>query len=202
MARWPCGECGFGRSVRASTQEVSEHERQYEDGSDPKLLDLIDVPLIEHSPLGHQSENWLLDPRRYWRKVDRLAPRFLGGLLDREAPLWLDGQSTYNGRNDKVPAADLKTLDDSLRLIAVDRLKLRVFAPGEVFGNPKRRVQGQFSYADRSYALWVTDPNVERGYLAKPDGVYESAACYLTISLGEPFEDACYKLIAAIIPRG
>lgn len=43
-------------------EEVSECERQYQDGSEPRLLDVIDVPLIESKPKGYQTENWLLDP--------------------------------------------------------------------------------------------------------------------------------------------
>ena len=72
--------------------------------------------------------------------------------------------------------------------------------PGAAFGNSKRRVQGRFRHAGREYALWVTDPGFERTYLAKPNGTYDIEECYLTISLGEPYQDACYQLIAAIIP--
>ena len=42
-------------------------------------------------------------------------------------------------------------------------------------------------------------PPIQRKYLAKLDGNYEIGECYLTISLGEPYQGACYKLIAAII---
>ena len=72
--------------------------------------------------------------------------------------------------------------------------------PGGAFGNNKRRVQGQFRHARQVYHLWVTDPGFERTYLARPNGTYDIGECYLTISLGEPYRDACYKLIAAIIP--
>ena len=78
-------------------------------------------------------------------------------------------------------------------------MQLIVFKPGEAFGNNKRRVQGRFSHAGKEYALWVTDPHVERRYLAKLDGSYGVGECYMTISLGEPYQDACYKLIAAVI---
>lgn len=54
-------------------QEVSEYERQYEDGSDPQLLDVIDVPVLEPRPASFQSEDWLLDPEYYWEKVGRLS---------------------------------------------------------------------------------------------------------------------------------
>ena len=46
-------------------EEVSKDERQYEDGSDPRVLDLIDIPLREPRPKSYQSENWLLDPQFY-----------------------------------------------------------------------------------------------------------------------------------------
>ena len=74
-----------------------------------------------------------------------------------------------------------------------------MFSPGEAFGNSKRRVQGHFQYADAEYALWITDPKYERNYLAKQDGAYKLDNCYLTISLGEPYRDDVYKLIAAVI---
>ncbi len=35
-------------------QEVSEQERHYQDGSDPMVLDVIDVPLVEPRP--HQFQ--------------------------------------------------------------------------------------------------------------------------------------------------
>jgi hypothetical protein len=41
----------------------------------------------------------------------------------------------------------------------------------------------------------------ERTFLAKPDGDYSLGESFLTVSLGEPHNDACYKLIAAIIER-
>ena len=63
----------------------------------------------------------------------------------------------------------------------------------------KRRVQGRFSYAGNTYALWVTDPVYERQYLAKLDGDYQIGECFLTVSLGEPFGGAVYKLIATVV---
>ena len=180
--------------------EVSEYERQYEDGSDPQVLDVIDVPLLESRPSGYQTENWLLDPRRYWEKVGRLSAFDLPALADPVAPLWIDGHSTYNGLNDRIPIAATGSIKGSLRLLEVDRLRLTVCRPGEAFGNNKRRVQGRFQHAGCEYALWVTDPSWERTYLARLDGTYVVGECHLTISLGEPYQDACYKLIAAIIP--
>ncbi|HNP15721.1 MAG TPA: hypothetical protein PKI99_04620 [Terrimesophilobacter sp.] len=194
---------GWVRPVSAREhEEVSEYERQYEDGSDPRVLDVMDVPLLEARPKGYQQENWLLDPDHYWRKVRRARWSDLLRLADPMAPLWIDGNSTYNGRNDRIDLVQAGGLDSSLRLVHVDRLTLSVFKPGEAFGNPKRRVQGRFVLHGAEYHLWVTDPGYEREYLQRPDGDYALGECFLTVSLGEPHNDACYKLVAAIMERG
>ena len=182
-------------------EEVSEYERQYPDGSDPRLLDIIDVPLLEVRPKGYQQENWLLDPEPYWERVGRATWGDLPALADPQSPLWIDGHSTYNGCNDRIPLALAGGIGSSLRLLRVDRLTLSVFKPGEAFGNPKRRVQGRLRFVGVDYHLWVTDPVYERRFLAQADGEYALGTCFLTVSLGEPHNDACYKLIAAIIER-
>lgn len=193
---WNDGQAGqWVRPVSArETQEVSEDERQYEDGSDPRVLDIIDLPLLDRQPEGCQTENWRLDPESCWRKVGQLSPSDLPALVEAVAPLWIDGHSTIRGENDKIPMAAVVSVADSLRLVRVGRLKLSVFTYYR-----RRRAQGRFSHAGGEYALWVTDPKFERRYRAKPDGDYEIGECCLTISLGEPYQGACHKLIAAII---
>ena len=182
-------------------QEVSEYERQYEDGSDPRVLDIIDVPLLHPNPgpVPGQSENWLLDPEYYWEKVGRLSWFELPALAEPGSTLWLDGHNTHHGLNDKIPLELADSIGDSLKLIHVHDLELSVFRPGEAFGNTKRRVQGRFEHAGTRYLLWVTDPVYERHYLARLDGEYSVGECFLTVSLGEPFGGFVYKLIASII---
>lgn len=182
-------------------EEVSENERQYEDGSDPKLLDIIDIPVHSSRGRGYQTENWLIDDRHYWKRVGTVAWGDLPKLAGAPGPLWIDGYSTYSGTNDRVPLAEAARLTDSLRLLHLPALELAVFAPGADFGNPRRNVQGRFEYSGVRYALRVTDPVIERSYLAKRDGSYELGECFVTVSLGEAYEGYCYKLIAAIITK-
>ncbi|WP_372515751.1 dual OB domain-containing protein [Mycobacterium conspicuum] len=181
--------------------EVSEYERQYEDGSDPQVLDIVSVPLIEARPHSYQSENWLLDPEYYWKKTGRAEWDRLLAFEERPASLWINGYSTYHGVNDRVPERQARTLTHSLKLIRVDRVTLRVHCPGAAFGNPKRVVQAGFEYSGCDYSLRVTDPVYERKYLAESDGNYTLGEAFLTISLGEPYDGYVYKLVAAIIER-
>ncbi len=200
--RWEVGKAvgGWIRPVsQRESQEVSEYERQYEDGTDPKVLDIMEVPMLRPRPVGYQTENWLLDPNQYWRKVGGYPALDLAALIDPVESLWIDGFSTYHGKNDKIPVDACGDVCASLRLVSVSELVLKVFAPGEAFGNSKRRVQGSFRHAGRNYALWVTDPLYERRFLTKLDGTYRLGNCHLTISLGEQFQGSVFKLIAAVI---
>lgn len=96
-------------------EEVSEYERQYQDGSDPQVLDILRIPLLNPRPKGYQQENWLLDPNNYWVKVGRGEWKLLESLADALGPLWINGHSTYNGRNDKIPLSEASALDSSLQ---------------------------------------------------------------------------------------
>ncbi len=183
-------------------QEVSEYERRYEGGGDPRLLDVIDIPVLQPCPQSWQTENWLINDQFHWTRNGQFPLRQLAELADPVEPLWVDGQHTYHGRNDKVPLGLANTVSSSLRLIQVEKLGLAIFKPGEAFGDNKRRVQGRFRHAGKDYWLRITDPGCEREYLSKPDGHYEIGERYLTVSLGEEYQGACYKLIAGIIQRG
>ncbi len=187
-------------STRPS-EEVFEGEIRYQDGSNPEVLDIIDIPLIRHKPNACQTENWLLDPNRRWTKVGRASWDDLQQYVEDPATLWINGHSTRHGFNDRIPQDDADTLPNSLVLIRVPDLKLNVFAPGAMHRG-RQRVQADFCHRGIRYALWVTDPRVEKYFDAQPDGTYRVGECCLCVSLGEPFDDGYrYKLVAAVIPR-
>ena len=111
------------------------------------------------------------------RRLDsaRQRPRRRGGL----------DPKFYWEKAGRLSASDLPVLTDPIALLWID---------GHSTYN------GLNDRVSIAAAGSVTDPGWERTYLAKLNGTYDIGACYLTISLGEPYEDACYKLIAAIIP--
>lgn len=185
---------GWVRPVSArQTKEVSERERKYQDGREPQLLDIIDVPLVNPSPTSHQQENWLLDPGWFWIKAGNFPYGSLTWAAEPPQPLWINGHHTYNGLNDCVPIEQIGNINSSLKLIAVDDLQIHVYVSWD-----RRRVQAKFSFDDIYYHLWVTDPVIERKYYSYHDGLYNLGARYLTVSLGEPYMDKCYKLVAAV----
>ena len=173
---------------------VSEQERQYQDGGEPRILDVIDVPVLKARPNEYQKENWLLDPERYWERISRVAPDDVAPFADCESPLWVGGYSSFNGENDRIPFSLAVRLHRSLLLIRVDLMELSVRTH-----DSGRRVRGRFRYAQTGYSLRVTDPVCEELCMPLEDGDYPIGESYLTVSLGEPFEGYSYKLIAAVI---
>jgi hypothetical protein len=103
-------------SVRPSA-EVSLKERRYENGRDPQILDVINIPMIAAVPRVHQTENHMIDAERYWTKEATLTWADLPSLVERPASLWLNGASTYHGTNDCVAQTHATQLSSSLLLI-------------------------------------------------------------------------------------
>lgn len=187
-----------------SSHEVSEEERRYKDGGDPQLLDIIKVPCDRHDPISHQKENHIIDPNYYWVKQGRLAWSDIQLWLDHPLNLWGVGEGSYAGLNNRVAVGQED--GTSLYLVAVERLQL-IVGPKAPQYSAKRSVQGEFVYRGATYRFDLTDPIIERNYLAQADGHYEIMQSVLCVSLGDPYQAAgatqsyFYKLIAAVLYR-
>ena len=170
---------------------------------DPQLLDIIQVTLIGPCPSGCQSENHLIDSSVRWQFRGRVLQEHLLGSLDHPSgPLWVNGESTKGGMNDRLRADIAHRQANSLMLVQPELLEMKVTLEGAQTPNARRRVRGTFSLAGFDYALSITDPVMEKPMLRNPDGyTRELRRPLLCISLSEKFEsqNACYKLIAGVI---
>lgn len=211
----PGGRCVAGKEVLRSgygdwirpvsarpSAEIRLEERQYENGGEPEILDIIDVPMIAAVPRVHQTENHMIDAEFYWTKKGELTWANLDGLVDAPPALWGNGDSTYHGKNDRMTQTAACEYRNSLWLIKPEDVVIRVLTPGAAFGNPKRRVRAQFTYQGVQYDLMVTDLAAEKAFLARPNGEYSLENVPFCISLAEAHTDGyCYKLVATIISK-
>lgn len=178
-------------------------QTRYDDGTMPKLLDIIEIALQRHKPDKHQQENWLIsDSAVRWKKRGEYRYADLKGLLDSSKTLWeLDNRST-EGVNDRVCPKSALRSGHSLKLIYVNELKLyRKDRPTKA-----SQTRARFMLNGSEYDFVVTDPDIKT-LMSKP--VIKIKNVYLTISLAKSFRPTgskyrlCYKLVAAIIaPEG
>lgn len=192
---------GWVRPVStAPTGEISEEDRRFKDGTDPKVLDVIRIQMLNSQPHTFQTENHLIDAGYYWRLERTATYAEAAAHAETHGPdLWAIHNSSYSGQNDRVPVSSTDPAQGSLRLIQVSDLTLRISAEGAAFGNPKRKVRGRFTFNGVQYALAVTDPVTERAFLAGDDGDFMIGSALMCVSLGEPHDGYAYKLIASIL---
>ncbi|KUF20202.1 hypothetical protein AT728_31100 [Streptomyces silvensis] len=204
------GRCVAGIDMASNTwvrpisdrtgHEVAEHERRYGNGAEPRVLDVIEMRLVERRRSGFQRENWLMDPTVRWRRTGRASWDDLRRLEQPAEPLWINsGDDTYKGVNDRVSVAQAAGLTDSLRLIRVDSVTITV----EQAYDPSRglEVRAGFRHSECAYILRVTDCVYEERFKGRGVGSYRIGESFLTVSLGEEWSGYYYKMVAAIIER-
>lgn len=145
-----------------------------------KPLQKVRIGLDQHAPLPHQPENYLID-NTAWVQNYSFSSDQLHTLLDSPVNLW--------GADNRVDYAEIVAgmhhIPQSLYLVQVEDLYLYHNADG------KRRAS--FSYEGIEYDLAATNPRFD-------DIVRDNlpTSGILCVSLGEPFQGHCYKLVATI----
>lgn len=170
-------------------------------GSEAALLDVIQVPVRQHTPEPHQPENWRVGNSK-WEHVGRLTPRSAETFLSRHA---VDGPDLFGNRSDRLSWDELlrQPAESSLALVLPDDLRWQITT--NLRGN--RQTRALFVLGDAAYNLSVSDLVWEARLKDLPHGIHSSAAAglaaddavFLTISVSEPLEGKCYKLVAAVI---
>jgi hypothetical protein len=187
---------GYGGWIRPVSARPSAElwlsECLYESNEFPKLLDLIDVPLLDSVSSGHQTENYIIDATRNWVKAGELSWRGLEGLEEHPDSLWIDRDRTRDGSFNCVDPVQAATLSSSLMLIRPRNAAVEVSAAKAFWMS--------FSYQARKYRLKLTDPIVIGLHEKKGSGVYPCGDVYLCVSLTLPFsaDGRCHKLVAAV----
>lgn len=185
----------------ASGSAVPMRDRSYSNGADPEVLDVMEIAIGDHAPLDHHPENWIYDGSHSWAKTGSIAWADLGQFESAHDDLWIGAAGdSYHGMNDRITQLEASNVSNSLRFLHVSDIALEVAVFTTSYSS-KRRVQGHFTYQGHGYALWVSDPIVEAEFLALENGRYDLGDAYLTVSISDPLDGLCYKVIAALIRR-
>lgn len=201
------GRCIAGKEIKSKNWirpvskrqngELKPKNMKYEESGIPTILDKMKIYLKRPKEKKHQPENFLVAEKE-WEKLGKLDMNDIEKYEDDVSVLWTNCQP----KKDRISFDFLKRhhehLPRSLLLIKPEKSKILV---QNYEGN--KRIKSRFKYKNVLYNLTVTDPVVEDFYRNADKGEYEIHGLdpYYCISLGEPFEGCCYKLIAGIISR-
>ena len=182
-------------------EEISVVECTTPDGTQAKLLNIVEIPLIRATPRGYQTENHLIDPNKKLKKIaDGNWQQVEGALDDHNGPLWLNEDASWGFSNNRARESAVDELDHSLLLIRPRRLRINVGRKGGAFDDAnKRLVKAYFSHGGINYTLAVTDLDIERRFFAGADRTEDMTNAVLCVSLGEIHRGHAYKLVAAVI---
>lgn len=183
---------------RQENGELAAETIRLHHGRIPQYLDVITIETQGSDDHHYQKENVMIAEQHPWSWQCKLPPGTLPRLADDVDELWPSGFHSVNGINDRMPEESLREVNrPSLYLIRPNDFTLLV---SDDFDG-RKKVRARFLYRDTPYVFSVTDPGIERTYLMKEQGEYPLNAVnlYLTVSLGEPLNGFCYKLIAAVI---
>ncbi len=158
---------------------------------------IVEVPVASHAPFRHHTENHVIASGD-WRRAGYMTCEELGKLVESpEGPLWLNGDSSSGGYNDRVPEECLRGLSRSLYLVRPENVELQATYE-QLRGWSKQRIRASFDLCGEHYKLVVTDPQIRKQDW-EAGSVYSMDDALLCISLGEPFHGYAYKLAAAVI---
>jgi hypothetical protein len=167
------------------------------------VFDVVRVPVTAPRPEFYQPENWVVPQRGDWTYVRTLsqeeARAKLAGLAQTEPQL-------FGNESDRISVQAISsgaTITESLAVVRPN--SLRWWIGTSLRGN--RQTRALFDLSGTSYSLGITDPAWETHLGGLGEGQHELDAVvgdeqrefFFTVSLGEPFNGDCYKLIAAVI---
>jgi ATP-dependent DNA helicase RecQ len=179
------------------TGELSPRETVMQNGSVPKLLDIISVQLGAGCPNTYRSENHRI-AEGHWVWTGTLPLSRLPELCDEVESLWINGYHSRQGRNDRMPVELVhKNVTSSLLFIRPDNLSILVKEGVKGL----KKIWAEFAHNGEVYRMTVTDPAVEVRYYKMDIGRYplDGLQSHLTVSISEPYQDFCYKLVAGLI---
>jgi hypothetical protein len=198
------GRCMAGIELDAQNNPVFENEKSKwirpvcntKHGEIPteivarfKLLDIIEIDIIEKQPQGYQSENVSFDEKslKICGTFDRNG---LPGICN-------DPNAIFDNWRKSVSDEEIDDLDHSLLLLRLTDFEVVNKIAEDKKDRPQTRLI--FSHHGNQYDFPITDPSFLHRHKVKPDLLKDKKQIYVCCSLGILWKDAFYKLVAAII---
>lgn len=202
IAGWDVANDRWVRPVSSAPDGTLDLSHCAIDGDWPQVLDVVRVSVDAHRPVSYQPENYVIVDRP-WRRIERVAS---AAALQRLAPLVDHQDWMFDDGDRRVDEAGLKAspAPSSLALARPADIggRLEAFMGG-------RQIKTTFHLPDRGrrYEFNVTDPEMHGRLSALNNGSHDRRAVglqadsdvFYLVSLGEPYNGKCFKLVAGVI---
>lgn len=185
--------------------EINSIESRLSNNRQPRILDLVEVPLQAPARVEGQPEDWLIQQNSRWTYRGRFAPDVLARLLEEPENLWLE----FPHRSDRVSPDFLRQHGlPSLYLIQCSALRLFITEFVNDLGQTLKKRRARFRHNGANYDLALTDPEMQWRYF--PDFPHTNAGeiaggpdpdSILCVSLAPEFKGRHYKLVAGVIEK-
>lgn len=191
---------------------VPESQMSFALGHVPRLLEIIEIPLVKPVPLSDQPENWLIQlpvEAISWKSRGALAWQDVAKLVDKPDKLWSD---QTNPRRVKSGYVRRMPKPASLYLIKPERIQsVKVWTAPSQFEQTgtKRRRRTVLSYAGVTHELAIDDTELEDKYYPQFPKLGEPPVCpklrkpeetVICVSLAlEHLDHFHYKIAAAFL---
>lgn len=195
---------GWLRPVSADLDShggLTEESIRLPDRTTPRLLDVIEIPIASPCPSIYQPENYFISPEP-WMLVARPGSRtLLKSATIEYGPLLLGNQS------DRIaPEAFASSpATSSLALAHPDENKVMWHVTTSYRG--AWQLRARFALSSNTYDLVVTDSSWESKFHRLASGYYSSgqvgvpddSSILLTVSMGDPWNEICFKYVAGVL---
>jgi len=165
-------------------------------GSPTEVLDVVRIEVKEPRPEPYQPENWVITDKK-WKLISR------PGSEEHQSIIWsniVTGPTLLGNQSDRIHIRKFEDqpAEASLALIMPSKIEWTIGI--DIKGH--RQTRAVFKLKGTTYDLAVTDEAWKRhlGKLSKGSHPVKSGEKFLlTISLGEPFNKYCYKLVSSVL---
>ncbi len=190
------------RPISADADGTLYHQHYaLDNGAETAVLDVVRFEATGPRPTPHQHENWEISGATWQHRGHLAGERALTFLREHAEA----GPELLGNLGDRVSYAYLADHPAPASLALVEPTHIDWHITSNIRGN--RQTRCRFSLGNALYDLSLTDPVWEARLRELPHGVHpranagiaDEATVLLTISLSEPFQGSCFKLVAGVV---
>ena len=186
---------------------VSVQIMRFEDGTYPRVLDIVDVPVIAHAADANHPEDWVIDTSRRWKRLHQLPAAWVAHLCDDGSDLWHQPDQSR-----RVLEGFVSRMGNPASLMLVKppgAWTMSLFMETSFDGRLRTKSRMRFSFGGHEHVFDNNDPQAHT-HFAQPVNApmkgeliipfREPENLYFALSLTPAFKGWHYKILAAVIP--